>query len=70
MKFVNKDGNGPTVEPTMSLFGFVDATTSSLLTMQDVSSVRAEIKAWERSYKSENGREPSVHDIKKLPHIG
>lgn len=61
------------VEPTRSvcLALWTRQLSSHLtLTMQNVSSVRAEIKAWERSYKLENGCEPSVDDIKKLPHIG
>ncbi|KAF6766590.1 hypothetical protein DFP72DRAFT_867069 [Ephemerocybe angulata] len=37
--------------------------------MSDVVSVRAEIKSWERAFKSKEGREPTVDDIRKLPHI-
>ncbi|KAL0578498.1 hypothetical protein V5O48_003491 [Marasmius crinis-equi] len=37
--------------------------------MGDVASVRAEIKAWERSFKEENNRHPEVDDIKKNPAI-
>ncbi|KAF8973595.1 hypothetical protein BDZ97DRAFT_1912076 [Flammula alnicola] len=32
--------------------------------MSDLSTVRAEIKAWERSFKDTNGRAPTVNDIK------
>ncbi|KAJ7596842.1 hypothetical protein C8J56DRAFT_850536 [Mycena floridula] len=35
----------------------------------DVSAVRAEIKQWEREFKSQNGREPSVQDIRDNPQI-
>ncbi|KAF8078808.1 hypothetical protein FPV67DRAFT_1690048 [Lyophyllum atratum] len=35
----------------------------------DVSAVKAEIKAWERSFRSSNGRDPTVHDIKLHPDI-
>ncbi|KAG6817713.1 hypothetical protein H0H87_004504 [Tephrocybe sp. NHM501043] len=37
--------------------------------MSDLSSVRAEVKAWERSFKAANGRDPSIQDIKELPDI-
>jgi hypothetical protein len=36
----------------------------------DVSALRAEIKAWERDFKAQNGAEPTVQDIKDRPHIG
>ncbi len=36
----------------------------------DVATIRAEIKAWERSFKETNGREPTIEDIKKQPTIG
>lgn len=35
-----------------------------------LSSVRAEIKAWERNFKDEHGTHPSVQDIKQQPEIG
>ncbi|KAG6862182.1 hypothetical protein C0995_004264 [Termitomyces sp. Mi166 len=35
----------------------------------DVSTVKAEVKAWERSFKAANGRDPTVQDIKSLPEI-
>ncbi|KAG6832518.1 hypothetical protein H0H92_000147 [Tricholoma furcatifolium] len=35
----------------------------------DVSTVKAEVKAWERSFKAENGRDPTIQDIKDIPHI-
>ncbi|EKM48401.1 uncharacterized protein PHACADRAFT_189176, partial [Phanerochaete carnosa HHB-10118-sp] len=35
----------------------------------DVSSLRAEIKSWERLFKQQHGRDPSVQEIKDLPHI-
>jgi hypothetical protein len=38
--------------------------------MNDVASLRAEIKTWERTFKAKKGREPTVDDIKKLPDIG
>lgn len=38
--------------------------------MSERDSVRAEIKSWERQFKAENGREPSVQDIKDNPSIG
>ncbi|RDB29104.1 hypothetical protein Hypma_015732 [Hypsizygus marmoreus] len=59
-----------------SVFGRVDATPSLLfrvtvfwLSTMDVSTVKAEIKAWERSFKSTHGRDPSVQDIKQQPNI-
>lgn len=36
----------------------------------DVSTVRAEIKSWERLFKQQHGRDPSVQEIKDLPDIG
>lgn len=38
--------------------------------MADVASLRAEIKNWERTFTASEGRNPSVDDIKRLPHIG
>ena len=38
--------------------------------MADVATVRAEIKAWERSFKEDNGREATIQDIKDNPAIG
>ncbi|GLB35965.1 hypothetical protein LshimejAT787_0302530 [Lyophyllum shimeji] len=35
----------------------------------DVSTVKAEIKAWERSFKSSHGRDPTIQDIKLQPDI-
>ncbi|KAG6821372.1 hypothetical protein H0H93_014169 [Arthromyces matolae] len=35
----------------------------------NVSTVKAEVKAWERSFKADNGREPNVQDIKDFPEI-
>ncbi|KAL0951455.1 hypothetical protein HGRIS_008144 [Hohenbuehelia grisea] len=37
--------------------------------MPDIATVRSEIKAWERTFKADNGRNPSLDDIKQLPHI-
>ncbi|KAH9486578.1 DNA replication regulator SLD2 [Psilocybe cubensis] len=37
--------------------------------MAEVATVRAHIKAWERSFKDANGRPPTVDDIKKNPTI-
>ncbi|KAJ3530333.1 hypothetical protein NMY22_g8621 [Coprinellus aureogranulatus] len=36
--------------------------------MNDLASVRAEIKSWERTFRGSEGRDPSVDDIRKLPH--
>lgn len=36
----------------------------------DVAAIRAEIKAWERSFKETNGKEPTIDDIKKQPAVG
>lgn len=38
--------------------------------MSDAASLRAELKAWEKQFKTDNGREPSVQDIKAHPTIG
>ncbi|KAJ6504369.1 hypothetical protein DFH09DRAFT_291012 [Mycena vulgaris] len=35
----------------------------------DVSSLRTEIKGWERSFKATHGRDPSVQDIKEQPNL-
>ncbi|KAJ7446401.1 hypothetical protein B0H11DRAFT_1745867 [Mycena galericulata] len=35
--------------------------------MDEVSTLRTEIKGWERSFKATHGRDPSVQDIKKQP---
>ncbi|KAJ7103281.1 hypothetical protein B0H15DRAFT_204902 [Mycena belliarum] len=35
--------------------------------MSDVSSLRNEIKSWERNFRATHGREPSVQDIKEQP---
>ncbi|KAG7098976.1 hypothetical protein E1B28_000863 [Marasmius oreades] len=37
--------------------------------MTDVASVRSEIKTWERSFKEEHGRHPSVEDVRNNPSI-
>jgi hypothetical protein len=62
------------------LFGLIDvlltrddlvtATTSSSSDMDPLSTVRTEIKSWERSFKAQNGRDPAIKDIKLLPSIG
>jgi hypothetical protein len=36
----------------------------------DVAALRAEIKAWERDFKADNGRDPAIQDIKDRPDIG
>jgi hypothetical protein len=36
----------------------------------ELASVRAEVKAWERNFKRENGRDPTVDDIRKQPAVG
>jgi hypothetical protein len=36
----------------------------------ELATARAEVKAWERSFKQENGREPTVDDIRKQPAVG
>lgn len=36
----------------------------------ELAAVRTEIKAWEREFRSAQGRDPSVQDIKDHPHIG
>ena len=36
----------------------------------DLTLVKAELKAWERAFKSTNGRDPSKADIKDVPEIG
>jgi hypothetical protein len=41
-----------------------------LLLMTDSTELRREIKAWEKSFKSENDRDPSVQDIKANPEVG
>lgn len=52
----------------------VDASTRISLRPDSMStelaSVRAEVKAWERNFKQENGREPTVDDIRKQPSVG
>ncbi|PPQ67102.1 hypothetical protein CVT25_005703 [Psilocybe cyanescens] len=37
--------------------------------MSEIATVRAQIKAWERSFKDINGRPPTVDDIKQNPNI-
>lgn len=39
-------------------------TTSPSSPRMDVSALRTEIKFWERDYKAQHGREPTVQDIK------
>ena len=36
----------------------------------DVAALRAEIKAWERDFRSKHGRDPSIQEIKDQPAIG
>jgi len=36
----------------------------------DAAPLRAEIKAWERDFKADNGRDPTIQDIKDRPDIG
>lgn len=38
--------------------------------MDDLATVRAQIKSWERSFKEQHGRPPTVNDIKENNHIG
>ncbi|KAF8215947.1 hypothetical protein K438DRAFT_1954628 [Mycena galopus ATCC 62051] len=37
--------------------------------MTDVSTLKTEIKTWERSFRAKHGREPSVQDIKSQPDL-
>ncbi|KAI6031577.1 hypothetical protein BKA83DRAFT_4202458 [Pisolithus microcarpus] len=37
--------------------------------MAELAAVRAQIKAWERDFRSARGRDPSIQDIKHQPHI-
>ncbi|KAI6107505.1 hypothetical protein EDD16DRAFT_1740207 [Pisolithus croceorrhizus] len=37
--------------------------------MTELAAVRAQIKAWERDFRSARGRDPSIQDIKDQPHI-
>ncbi|KAI6007162.1 hypothetical protein EDD15DRAFT_2209439 [Pisolithus albus] len=37
--------------------------------MAELAAVRAQIKAWERDFRSARGRDPSIQDIKDQPHI-
>ncbi|KAI6047795.1 hypothetical protein EDC04DRAFT_2886598 [Pisolithus marmoratus] len=37
--------------------------------MVELAAVRAQIKAWERDFRSARGRDPSIQDIKDQPHI-
>jgi len=39
-------------------------------TMAELASVRAEIKAWERSFKEFNGRAATVEDVRQNSAIG
>jgi hypothetical protein len=63
----------------MNLFGLVDAMVNDLVTattivqvvpMDPLSTVRTEIKSWERSFKSKHGRDPTIQDIKSVSSIG
>lgn len=45
-----------------------EVTTLSLY-MAELAAVRAQIKAWERDFRSARGRDPSIQDIKDQPHI-
>ena len=36
----------------------------------DVIALRTEIKAWERDFKADNGRDPTIQDIKDRTDIG
>ena len=42
----------------------------SPLPQMDVAALRAEIKAWERDFRSKHGRDPSIQEIKDQPTIG
>jgi hypothetical protein len=36
---------------------------------EELAQVRSDIKAWERSFRAENGKDPSREDIKAVPEI-
>lgn len=36
----------------------------------DIVALRAEIKAWERDFKTDNGRDATIQDIKERPDLG
>lgn len=36
----------------------------------DVAALRAEIKTWERDFKANNGRDPTIQDIKDRQDVG
>lgn len=36
----------------------------------DPVALRTEIKAWERDFKTDNGRDPTIQDIKERPDLG
>lgn len=38
--------------------------------MADLATIKADLKAWERTFKAKNGREPKKDDIKLDPDIG
>jgi hypothetical protein len=40
------------------------------LTAMDFVALRVEIKAWEREFKTDNGRDPTIKDIKDRPDLG
>ena len=42
----------------------------SPLLQMDLAALRAEIKAWERDFRSKHGRDPSIQEIKDQPAIG
>ncbi|KAF9650325.1 hypothetical protein BDM02DRAFT_1459970 [Thelephora ganbajun] len=37
--------------------------------VMDVAALRSEIKAWERDFKADNGRDPTIQDIKDQPDV-
>lgn len=46
-------------------------TDSSLANQEEINSLRAELKEWEKTYSAANGdRKPGRDDIKKNPAIG
>lgn len=49
----------PVTRLTLQSLSFMEATT-----------LRSEIKAWERAFRSDHGRDPTVQDIKENPAIG
>ena len=47
-----------------------DQTCHGPLSVMDVVALRAEIKSWERDFKSKHARDPQVQDIKDRPGVG